>query len=54
MRVGLVDAFAPRRTGSGEDHLAHELRLLVRDELGDHAAHGEPEQVDLVEAKARG
>jgi hypothetical protein len=47
----LVDAFAPGRAGSGDDHLAHELRLLVRDHLGDHAAHGEPEQVDLIEAE---
>ena len=47
----LVDALAPRGAGSGEDHLAHELRLLVRDHLGDHAAHGEPEQVDLIEAE---
>src|SRR5215216_1875460 len=25
-------------------------RLLLRDHLGDHAAHREPEQVDLIEA----
>ena len=25
----LVDPFAPRGSGSGEDHLAHELRLLL-------------------------
>src|ERR687898_756890 len=48
----LVDAFAPRRASSGEDHLAHQLRLLLRDHLGDHAAHGEPEQVDLLEAES--
>ena len=47
----LVDAFAPRRASSGEDHLAHELRLLLGDHLGDHAAHGEPEQVDLIQAE---
>ena len=47
----LVDAFAPRRAGSGDDHLAHEPRLLLRDHLGDHAAHGEPEQVDPIEAE---
>ena len=47
----LVDAGAARRAGSGEDHLAHELRLLLRDDLGDHAAHGEPEEVDLIEAE---
>ena len=47
----LVDAFAARGAGSGEDHLAHELRLLLRDHLGDHAAHREPEQVDLIEAE---
>ena len=41
----------PGGAGSGEDHLAHELRLLLRDHLGDHAAHREPEQVDLVEAE---
>jgi hypothetical protein len=41
----------PRGAGSGEDHLAHELRLLLRDHLGDHAAHGEPEQVDLIQAQ---
>src|SRR6059058_6009873 len=32
-------------------HLAHELRLFLRDHLGDHAAHGEPEEVDLIEAE---
>ena len=47
----LVDAFAPRGAGSGDDHLAHEPRLLLRDHLGDHAAHREPEQVDLIEAE---
>src|SRR5215218_314484 len=47
----LVDAFAPRRAGAGEDQLAHQLRLLLGDHLGDHAAHGEPEQVDLIEAE---
>src|SRR5215207_8174593 len=47
----LVDAFAPGRASSGEDHLAHQLRLLLGDDLGDHAAHGEPEQVDLIQAE---
>ena len=47
----LVDAIAARGAGSGEDHLAHEPRLLLRDHLGDHAAHREPEQVDLIEAE---
>src|SRR5215216_1548020 len=47
----LVDAFAARGAGSGDDHLAHQLRLLLRDHLGDHAAHREPEQVDPIEAK---
>jgi hypothetical protein len=48
----LVDAFAARRAGAGEDHLAHESRLLLRDDLGDHAAHREPEEVDLVQAES--
>jgi hypothetical protein len=47
----LVDAFAARRAGSGDDHLAHELRLLLRNHLGDHAAHGQPEEVDVIEAE---
>jgi hypothetical protein len=47
----LLDAFAARGAGSGDDHLAHELRLLLRDHLGDHAAHREPEQVDLIQAE---
>jgi hypothetical protein len=47
----LLDAFAARGAGSSDDHLAHEPRLLLPDHLGDHAAHGEPEQVDLIEAE---
>src|SRR5215203_6228189 len=41
----------PRRASSGEDHLAHEPRLLLRDYLEGHAAHREPEQVDLIQAE---
>jgi hypothetical protein len=47
----LLDALAPRRAGSGEDHPPHQLRLLLRDHLGDHAAQREPEEVDLIEAE---
>src|SRR5918993_4995237 len=42
---------SPRGAGSGDDHRAHELRLSLRNYLGDHAAQGEPEQVDLSEAE---
>jgi hypothetical protein len=42
---------SPRRAGSGDDHLAHQLGLLLRDHLGDHAAHGKSEQVDLIEVQ---
>jgi len=34
---------APGGAGSGDDHLARELRPLLRD----HAAHGEPEEGKL-------
>src|SRR5215204_4242768 len=47
----LVDAFAPRGAGSGEDHLAHELRLLVRDHLRGHATQGEPDEVDPADTE---
>jgi hypothetical protein len=51
MRVTFSMPSPPRGAGSGDDHLAHEPRLLLRDHLGDHAAHREPEQVDLIEAE---
>jgi hypothetical protein len=51
MRVTLSMPSPPCWAGSGEDHLAHQLRVLLRNHLGDHAAHGEPEEVDLIEAE---
>ena len=47
----LLHALASGRAGAGEDQLADELRLLLRDYLGDHAAHREAVKVDLVEAE---
>ena len=35
-------------TGAGEDDLADELRFVRGDQLGDHAAHREAQQVDLL------
>jgi hypothetical protein len=48
MRVTLSIPSPPAGPVSGEDNLAHQLRLLPRNHLGDHAAHGEPEEVDLI------
>ena len=41
----------PAGPGAGEDQLADQLRLVPGDHLGDHAAHREAEQVDLVETE---
>jgi len=46
-----LDALTTGRPGAGEDHLADQARFVVRDQLGDHAAHREPEQVNLFEAE---
>ena len=45
----LVDALAAGRSGAGEDELADELRLVLRDHLRDEAAQREAEQIDLIE-----
>ena len=39
----------PAGSGAGEDELAHELRLLLRDHLRDEAAEREAEEIDLIE-----
>ena len=46
-----VDALAAGGPGAGEDQLADQLRLVLGDHLGDHAAHREAEEVDLVQAQ---
>ena len=45
------DALAAGRPGAGEDQLADELGFVLDDHLGDHAAHGEAQQVDLGQAQ---
>ena len=47
----LVDVLPAGRAGPGEDQLADEIRVLGHECLGDHAAEGEGEDVDLVEAE---
>ena len=47
----LVHVLAARGAGAGQDQLADELRVLDHQGLGDHAAEGEGEDVDLVEAE---
>jgi hypothetical protein len=46
-----VDVLASGRPGPGEDQLADQFRVLDHEGLGDHAAEGEREDVDLVEAE---
>src|SRR4030095_12988823 len=45
----LLDALATGRAGAREDQLADQLRLVLGDHLGDHAAHGESVKIDLFE-----
>src|SRR5207237_4614829 len=47
----LVDALAAGRTRASENQLADEPGFLQRDGLGNHAAQGKGENVDLVEAE---
>ena len=47
----VCDAFAAGGSGAGEDQLADELGFVLDDHLGDHAAHGEAQQVDLGQAQ---
>ena len=47
----VCDAFAAGGSGAGKDQLADELGFVLDDHLGDHAAHGEAEQVDLGQAQ---
>jgi hypothetical protein len=47
----LIDANTAGRACAGEDHLPHELRFQLRDDLGNHAAERESEQVDLLESQ---
>ncbi len=47
----LVDVLAAGRAGPGEDQLADQVGVLDHECLGDHAAEGEGEDVDLVEAE---
>ena len=50
-RVTLRDPVTAGGTGAGEDDLADELRFVRGDQLGDHAAHREAEEVDLLETQ---
>lgn len=45
------DAFAAGGAGAGEDELADEPGFVLGDHLGDHAAHGEAQQVDSGQAQ---
>ncbi len=45
-----ADALAAGRSRSRKNHLAHELRILQHDFLGDHPAHRKAEQVNLLES----
>ena len=47
----LRDPHAAGGAGAGEDDLADELRFVRGDQLGDHAAHREAEEVDLLETQ---
>ncbi len=47
----VLDALATGGPRARDDHLADELRFVLSDHLGDHAAHGEAEEVDLVETQ---
>src|SRR5205823_11231053 len=44
-------AFASGGPRTGQDDFADEVRLVRRDQLGDHPSHGETEQVDLLQAE---
>ena len=46
----LADAFAAGGARARDDHLADELRLHQHDFLRDHAAHREPEEVQLLDS----
>ena len=48
----LVDVLAAARPGPGQDEPADQVGMLDDQVLGDHAAHREGEDVDLVEARA--
>ncbi len=47
----VLDALAAGGPRAREDQLADELRFVLSDHLGDHAAHGEAEEVDLVQTQ---
>src|SRR6266498_5451618 len=47
----LVDAHTAGRAGTSENHLPHELRLQLHDDLGNHAAKRESKQVHLFKSQ---
>src|SRR5205085_7934850 len=47
----LLDALATGRAGAREDQLADQLRVVLGDHLGDHAAHRESVKIDLLETE---
>ena len=49
----LVDVLAATRPGPGQDEPADQVGVLDDQVLGDHAAHREGEDVDLVESERR-
>src|SRR3569833_2286995 len=50
-RTDIQDALAACRTGARKDDLAHELRLLLRNDLGNETTERETQQIDLAEPK---
>src|SRR3954462_3691678 len=50
-RTDIQDALTACRAGARENHLAHEIRLLLRDDLRDETAEREAQQVDLAETE---
>lgn len=50
-KTDTVDAYPSGRARPGEDDASNELRLFLCNHLRDHAAEGEPDEVDLFEAE---
>src|SRR4051794_38364388 len=50
--VDIHDAIAACRAGAGENDLAHQTRLLLRDDLRDETAEREAQQIDFAKTES--